>query len=160
MIIDTLFMAETHTRSFYFQWILSGKVAIGIAPKNKDEMEYLIKKGIKNILNLCNEYEYKPPLEFLSEFNYKIISLPDHKTKKLPKIEDIISAVKYLEDINQNGPTFIHCMAAIERSPLICMAYLMRVKKLTLNQSLNYLMQVNKRTNPLPSQYEILKEFN
>jgi len=144
---------------FYFKWVLINTLAIGVAPRSNNQIDFLEQNGIKNILNLTSEKEYKPPFELLSRFNYKNISMPDHKSKKVPDISLIKDAVNYLEDANKKGPSFVHCLAAVERSPLVCIAYLMRVKKVSLNQSLNYLMQRNRRTNPLVSQYNILKEF-
>ena len=144
----------------YFKWILIKSLAIGVAPRTKNQVDFLEQSGIKNILNLTNETEYRPPFEYLSRFNYKNIVMPDHKSKKVPDISLIQAAVDYLIDVNNEGPTFVHCIAAVERSPLVCIAYLMRVKKISLNQSLNYLMQRNKRTNPLVCQYNILKKFN
>lgn len=146
-------------KKFYFKWVLINNLAIGVAPRSKNQINFLYQNGIRNILNLTSEKEYKPPFEILSRFNYKNISMPDHKSKKVPDISLIKDAVDYLVDANVNGPCFVHCLAAVERSPLICIAYLMRVKKISLNQSLNYLMQRNRRTNPLVSQYNVLKEF-
>ena len=146
-------------KKFYFKWVLINSLAIGVAPRSHNQIEFLDQNGIKNILNLTSEKEYKPPIEILSKFNYMNISMPDHKSKKVPDINLIKEAVNFLVDANKKGPSFVHCLAAVERSPLVCIAYLMRVKKITLNQSLNYLMQRNRRTNPLVSQYNILKDF-
>ena len=146
-------------KELYFKWVLINKLAIGVAPRSENQIDFLDQNGIKNILNLTSEIEYKPPLAVLSRFNYKNISMPDHKSKKVPDISLIKDAVNFLLEANENGPSFVHCMAAVERSPLVCIAYLMKVKKITLNQSLSYLMQRNRRTNPLVSQYNILKEF-
>ena len=53
---------------------------------------------------------------------------------------------------------FLHCVAAMERSPLVCMAWLIKHKNLSITQSLDYMMSINKGTNPLPSQLKVLND--
>ena len=59
----------------------------------------------------------------------------------------------------REGPTFVHCVASIERSPLICMAYLIKKCNLTPIEALDYLMEVHPISNPLPGQFAILKKL-
>ena len=47
----------------------------------------------------------------------------------------------------------------MERSPLVCIAWLIRNEKLSLQQALDYMMQVHKGTNPLPGQLKLLEEI-
>jgi protein-tyrosine phosphatase len=44
----------------------------------------------------------------------------------------------------------------MERSPLVCLAWLMRERGLSRLQALDYLMQVHPGTNPLPGQLNVL----
>ena len=44
----------------------------------------------------------------------------------------------------KEGPVFIHCYAGIERSPLICMAWLVKYKMLSPSEALQYVMEVTK----------------
>ena len=46
----------------------------------------------------------------------------------------------------------------MERSPLICLAWLMKEKNLSSSEALDYLMQVHPRTNPLSGQLAVLKD--
>ena len=85
--------------------------------------------------------------------------MPDHKYNDLPTIEDIKKTIAILNKMMKNGPIFIHCVAAIERSPLICMAWLMVKKKLTYIQAYNYMIDVHETTNPLPEQLELLNNL-
>ena len=59
----------------------------------------------------------------------------------------------------QKGSVFVHCVAAMERSPLICMAWLISKKNLDLSQSLDYMMQVHPGTSPLPEQLKLLNDL-
>tara|TARA_A100001388_G_C28731864_1_gene481907 strand:+ start:816 stop:1259 length:444 start_codon:yes stop_codon:yes gene_type:complete len=144
---------------FKLDWILNNELAIGPAPKKLSHFEYLKKQNIKSIVNLCTINE-APILEGVEEaFQFKRFTLPDHKVDQeilLSEIHEIISIIDIFSD---SGPVFVHCFAAVERSPLICMAWLVVKHKLSPQRALDYLMQVHPRTNPLPSQFKLLSEL-
>ena len=144
---------------FKLDWVLINELAIGKLPTIENDLIYLKGKGIKSILSLCNKDEIVE-IENLNNFKYKVVVLPDHKTGKLPSIKDLRHALQELKKLMAFGPTFVHCVASVERSPLLCMCYLVNEKNLTPLESLEYLMQVHPRTNPLASQLELLNEFN
>jgi len=54
---------------------------------------------------------------------------------------------------------FVHCLAAMERSPLLCMAWLVRSRGLSPQRALDYLQQQHPGTNPLPDQWRVLKQL-
>ncbi len=144
---------------FKLDWVLINELAIGKIPTKDNDLFYLKKKGIKSILSLCNKDEIVE-IENFNWFNYKVFVLPDHKTGKLPSIKDLRDALKELKKLMNLGPTFVHCVASVERSPLLCMCYLVNEKKLSPLEALEYMMQVHPKTNPLASQLELLNEFN
>ena len=57
------------------------------------------------------------------------------------------------------GAVYIHCVAAMERSPLVCLAWLVQEHNLKPARALDYLMQVHPGTNPLPGQLALLQEL-
>mgnify|MGYP001214281408 FL=1 len=58
------------------------------------------------------------------------------------------------------GPVFVHCIASMERSPMICMAWLIKEHNLSVQEALDYLMNIHPGTNPLREQIEILEKLN
>tara|TARA_B100000212_G_scaffold288705_1_gene229811 strand:+ start:25805 stop:26251 length:447 start_codon:yes stop_codon:yes gene_type:complete len=145
---------------FKFNWILINKLALGSLPKEFNDFQKLNKQGIKSIMCLCSKKEIEISKEIIKEIEkFEIIKypLPDHRYDKLPSINEVNEAVEILNNLIEKGPVFIHCYAGLERSPLICMAWLIKYKKLTIFESLQYLMEVNKGTNPLPGQLKILE---
>lgn len=143
-------------KKLIFDWVLMNKLAIGTPPSTKSDVEFLKNLGIVAVLNLCSEEE-SPEIEDQTDLIFKRYPLPDHKCKDCITDFQIIQSLQYLEEMIENGPVFVHCFASIERSPLICMAWLMKKMDLNLINSLDYMKQVHPQTNPLLSQIEKLK---
>ena len=145
-------------QKFNFTWILIEELAIGQAPKSLDNLLLIKAKGIKSIFSLC-EINEAPNLKEINElFNYERYPLPDHRQNKYPTIDQILYVLKQIKSMMLKGPVYVHCIAAMERSPLICLAWLMREKGLNLEQSLDYMMQTHNNTNPLGGQLAILRD--
>ena len=146
-------------RRFKLDWVLINELAVGRAPLKKSHFEYLANKKIKSILNLCNEEEAPIDESFKSVFNFKRYTLPDHKVNKEIEIFEIKEIIKIIESLKSHGAIYVHCFAGVERSPLVCMAWLVSKHKLSPQRSLDYLMEVHKGSNPLPSQYKLLSHI-
>ena len=71
---------ETIKREFIFNWLLQNEIALGNAPLNKKNIDFLKEKGIKAILNLCYSIEYVHPTDIFVDFEYKHLELPDHRS--------------------------------------------------------------------------------
>ena len=69
---------------FIFNWILKNKLAIGTSPMNTEDLIFLKKNKVKNILCLCSEEESKWNLELENSFLCYRVALPDSNQKKLP----------------------------------------------------------------------------
>ena len=141
---------------FKIDWVLRNELAIGPAPLKESHFKELKENNIKGILNLCTVEEAPINDDIRKIFTHKRYTLPDHKVNKNILISEIEEIISIIEILKEEGPLFIHCQAAIERSPLICMAWLVAKHKLSPQRALDYLMQVHPRTNPLPSQLKLL----
>ena len=144
---------------FKINWVLNDELAIGLPPFKIKHLNHLKDNGFKSILSLCSEEEVKLPDDIDQVFIHKRYVLPDHKTGKFPTAEEINNVLVLIKKIINKGPLYVHCFAAVERSPLICMAWLIKEHKITPKQSLEYMMQVNPGTSPLPLQYKLLQEI-
>ena len=135
-----------------FNWILINKLAIG-TPFISEEQKFFLKgKGIISILDLRNKNDFllidqEKYVKNTQGFKYKNFQLPDHKSKRFAQKEEIINAVETLDYLITKGPVFMHCHAAVERSPLISVAFLIKTKKLNCTQAYEYVKQQNKTTN-------------
>jgi len=146
-------------RRFKLNWVLVDELAIGPAPLTERHLEYLETEGIKAVLSLSSQYEAPLPVKVEESFHFRRIVLPDHKADRLVKLEEIEDAIEILHSLWPHRPVFVHCVAAMERSPLICLAWLIQEQSLSQRQALDYLMQVHQGTSPLAEQLLVLNSF-
>ena len=146
-------------KKYELDWVLINELAIGRAPIKLSDLQTIESKGIISILSLCSISEAKPPQELEQMFYAKRVVLPDHKYKREINVAEINKALDVLSELLTNGPVLVHCLAAVERSPLICMAWLIRNKNLSMQEALDYLMQIHPGTSPLSSQIKILNSI-
>ena len=148
--------SENH---YSLDWVLINELAIGRAPRKLSDLQIIERNGIVSILSLCSISEIKPPEELEKMFNARRIVLPDHKYKRNMNLDEINKALDILSELLSQGPVLVHCVAAVERSPLICMGWLIRKKGLSLQEALDYLMQIHSGTSPLPNQLKLLNSI-
>mgnify|MGYP001284716267 CR=1 FL=1 len=153
-------MQKLKNDSFFINWVLRDEIAIGPAPTKEEHLNRLENHAIKGILSLCSIEEAKPPNDMIKTFRCERIVLPDHSYDRKMNFKEITIVLQKLEELKKFGPIFIHCKAGVERSPLICMAWLVKYKSLTIQQSLDYLMRINKGTCPSTDQLYLLKNLN
>jgi predicted protein tyrosine phosphatase len=148
-------------RSRYFRvnWVLVDQLAIGPAPRAERHLDRLREAGISCVLSLCSPIEATPHAGLGDGFRTSRYVLPDHRAGRLPTLAELEKAVGHLAELQQHGPVFVHCVAAMERSPLVCLAWLVRQHRMSPERALDYLMQQHPGTNPLPGQLALLNQL-
>lgn len=147
--------------SFRVVWVLSGELALGPAPRTPEALVELEQEGIGAVLSLCSADEWVPPSGLEQRFRWQCQPLPDHHSGRSPTLEELeVALASAIQLQRQAGSLFVHCRAAMERSPLLCLAWLMRSHGLSLLQALDYLMQVHPATSPLPGQLGLLDQLS
>ena len=154
-----MILKSNNQRKFLFNWVLTNELAIGNAPKNNEALEKLKKQKIKSIISLCSEEEAKLVDNIQNLFFCNRIILPDHKSGRYPSLDELLKVLNVIEKLKNNGPIFVHCVAAMERSPLVCMGWLIREHGLEPLEALEYMMQIHKGTSPLQGQLDLLKKL-
>ena len=148
-------------RSRYFRvnWVLIDQLAIGPAPRAERHLDRLREAGISCVLSLCSPNEATPPAGLGEGFRTSRYVLPDHRAGRLLTLAELEKAVGHLAELQQHGPVFVHCVAAMERSPLVCLAWLVLQHRMSPERALDYLMQQHPGTNPLPGQLALLNQL-
>jgi len=144
---------------FRVDWVLVNELAVGPAPRAPRHLDRLEEEGIRAILAVCDERDAPLLPGLLERFTHQRVVLPDHRSDRLPELAELQMAMRALDQLHQTGPVYVHCLAGVERSPLVCLAWLVAHHRQNPQQALEYLMQVHPGTNPLGGQYIRLKEF-
>lgn len=141
---------------FHFDWILPDVLAVGPAPRAERHLHRLADAGIRAVLSLCSIAEVPPPPGLEEHFCCRRLVLPDHRSAEPMTLEQLHQALRLLADLQSDGPVYVHCVAGVERSPMVCMAWLVMHHGQHPQRALDYLMQVHPGTNPLPQQWRLL----
>ena len=144
---------------FIFNWILINHLAVGTSPLYEEDLTILKKNKIKNVIALCSIEEVNWNETLLKNFTCQRIVLPDSNKEVLPSYEKLNLAFKKLKEALTENITFIHCYASIERSPLLCIMFIMDKYNLSLEDALDYVKRVHKFTNPTNNQLNHIRNF-
>ena len=144
---------------FYFDWILTDALAVGPAPRADRHLQRLADAGILAVLSLCSVAEAPPPIEMEDNFSCRRLVLPDHRCSEPMTIGQLQQAMALLEELRSVGPVYVHCVAGVERSPMVCMAWLVMQHGQHPQRALDYVMQSHPGTNPLPQQWFLLEQL-
>ena len=144
---------------FPISWVLVRELALGPAPLATRHLDKLEAEGIRAVFSLCSEVEAPPAKGLTVRFHCRRLVLPDHRVGLLG-LAELEQALVVLGELREHGPVFVHCVAAMERSPLLCLAWLIRRHGLSQQRALDYLMQIHVGTNPLASQLAVLAQLS
>ena len=156
---------KSRSRPFYqrqtsLSWVIPGKLAVGGIPQAADDHLTLANANIKVVLSLCAEIEGSLPETVTRNFNCLRFILPDRYYTTQVETHQLDKAVEIVHQSVQNQlPIYVHCLAGIERSPTVCIAYLCRYQNLELWEALNWVKQVHPSAMPNESQLRVLREF-
>ena len=146
-------------RRYRISWVLVNELAVGPAPWAERHLDCLEQAGVRAILSLCGLEEVPLPPGLEQRFVCGRLALPDHRSGRAPQLAELEQALAVLAELRQHGPVFVHCLAAMERSPLLCLAWLVRSQGLSPQRALDYLQQQHPGTNPLPEQWRVLQQL-
>ena len=140
-----------------FKWILKNKLAIGTPPLSVIDQSFLLNKNVNSIIDLRNDFDlnrinYDEQKKIYTKFRYINLPLPDHNSNRVATNDEIQNVLVHLEKFLENGVVFVHCHAAVERSPLVSIAFLVKSMGLSKIQAYEYVKQQNKYTNVLLKQ--------
>lgn len=146
--------------AFPISWVLVQDLALGPAPVAARHLNRLEAEGITAVLSLCSTEEKAAPEGLEQRFTCRRVVLPDHRSKSSLSIDQLEEALTALAELRSQGPVFVHCVAAIERSPLVCLAWLMREHGLSRQNALDYLLQVHPGTSPSAAHVMLLSQLS
>ncbi|MBN3319284.1 DUS4 phosphatase, partial [Atractosteus spatula] len=92
--------------------------------------------GISALLNVSSNC----PNHFEGLYQYKCIPVEDNHKEDISSW--FIEAIEYIDSVkDSNGRVLVHCQAGISRSATICLAYLMKKKRVKLEEAFEFVKQ-------------------
>ncbi|KAM4703462.1 dual specificity protein phosphatase 5 [Rhinophrynus dorsalis] len=105
--------------------------------------EFLANLRITALLNVSR----KSTDHCKEQYNYKWIPVEDNHTADISS--HFQEAIDFIDTVRlTGGRVLVHCEAGISRSPTICMAYLMKTKRLHLEEAFEYIKQRRSLVSP------------
>lgn len=140
-------------------WIVPGQIAVGGFPLPQ-KIPTLLNQGIRVILSLCTEEEGRLTPALQQQFRCVRVALPDSRHSQALEIQDLEAAVDLLHwTVQRRLPVYVHCWAGMERSPLVCIAYLCRHGGWDLWDALNWVKHIHPPAQPTSTQIQVLRRY-
>ena len=140
------------------RWILPQQLAVGPIPNDAIQTQ-LLQSGIQAVLTLCGEQEGNLPIGFAERFQWRRLMLPDSHYDEAMQPIALQEAVDYLaETIAAQKPTYVHCLAGMERSPTVCVTYLCLHQKMPVWEALKWVKDCNPRTSITSEQLQVIQK--
>lgn len=127
-------------------WVLPGQLAVGCLPKRSDRSRFQ-QQQISAIVSLCSDAEGSLPDTIRHSFQYAGFPLPDSRYPSRATLSQVQPVLDYIHTcIQQRQVVYVHCLAGVERSPMICAAYLCQYHALSAWEAITYLTQQHPNT--------------
>jgi protein-tyrosine phosphatase len=145
--------SSTGAHTSGFSWVLPGQLAVGRLPQLSDRPRFN-RHHISAIVSLCSDAEGTLPDEIRHSVQYAGFPLPDSRYQTRATLAQIQPILKHIHScIQQRQIVYVHCLAGVERSPMICAAYLCQYHALSAWESITYLTQQHPNTCLTEAQY-------
>lgn len=140
-------------------WVLPHQLAVGGLPTHQDGV-LLEQAGIRSILSLNAPAEGALPEEFADKFHCQRYILPDRYYLFPLQIPQLAAAVHLIyQSIANHQPIYVHCLAGVERSPTVCIAYLCRYQKMSLWEAAYHVKRCYPPAFPSANQLQVIRDW-
>lgn len=140
-------------------WVLPNKLAVGRHPK-PGEGAALAQSQIQVVLSLCAPAEGTLPTDVAQHFQCVRYILPDSHYMLSLSVSQLARAVELIhESIEAQKPVYVHCLAGIQRSPTVCVAYLCRYYGLEIWEAINCVRQARRHLSLTDAHIRIVQTY-
>jgi protein-tyrosine phosphatase len=150
-------------RTYGFAEILD-ELMIGAYPTDSDDIAMLDWLGVKRILNLVEDEEYRPGERAVVETALRTAGIEEHRIELtdfagLPP-EELETAVSMVTGwLDEGARTYVHCRAGWQRSAAIAAAVVAVRKGLDIEDALAFVKRAKPSADPLDHQREDLRRW-
>jgi len=142
-----------------YSWVLTRQLAVGPMPSSPAHWQQLEQAGLRSRFSCCYPREEgATPLP--AHWRSDGMPLPDHRLQEPLQLDRLAEALERAERLLAHGdPVYLHCLAGIERSPLLAVGLTARQRNLSLFEALDWVRRCHPPALPLASQLELLEQL-
>jgi protein-tyrosine phosphatase len=122
---------------------------------NVNRLSWLNQKNIQTIVCVANKEDVTIREEIRSCKTVHQFELVDNLTQEL----DFDSVIALIEYSLKQGAVLVNCAVGLSRSPAFVIAYLMKTKKMSLNEAYQTVKRTRQKINPNSSFMKQLQEY-
>lgn len=140
-----------------YSWVLTNQLAVGPLPSSPAHWQQLESAGLRSCFSCCYPEEEGlcvPP----AHWGRAGCPLPDHRGQEPLDLERLASALDAAEQLLQaEPPLYLHCMAGMQRSPLLAVGLTARLRQLSMLDALDWVRRCHPVAQPVFSHLELLE---
>ena len=137
-----------------FSWLIENKLAGSGIPTSIDEVQWVIKQGVKSIVTIREESLDE---SWIKDVNYLHVLSND---MSVPEFDDLVHAVDFIHSrITNNEPVLVHCLAGMGRTGVILACYLVKYQKMSASEATEKVREERPGSIQSYSQEEIIFQF-
>ena len=137
-----------------FSWVIENKLAGSGIQTSIDEVQWIIKQGVKSIVTIREE-----PLadNWIKDVNYLHVMSND---MAVPEFNDLTHAVDFIHRrIINKEPVLVHCLAGMGRTGVVLACYLVKYQNMSADEATQKIREQRPGSIQSYPQEEIIFQF-